>query len=42
MEEKKAIAEEIRNIAGVANYKSVTDPAILKDIYDHFKKGSLE
>ena len=37
-EEKKAIAQEIKTITGgTANYRAVTDPAILKTLYEKYK-----
>ena len=36
-DEKKQVAEEIRQITGgTSNYKSVTDPDMLKTLYEHF------
>lgn len=35
-EEKRAIGEEIKAIAGTPNYFKITDPAVLKAVFDHF------
>ncbi len=36
-EAKKQVAEEVKNITGgIANYRSVTDPDVLKLLYEHF------
>ena len=35
-EEKKQIIAELKEIAGTANYMKITDPGVLKAIYDHF------
>ena len=35
-EEKKKIIAELKDIAGTANYMKITDPNVLKAIYDHF------
>ena len=35
-EEKKQIIAELKEIAGTANYLKITDPNVLKAIYDHF------
>ena len=38
-EEKKKVAAELKQITGgTANYMAVTDPNVLKAIYDHFKQ----
>ena len=33
---KKQIIAELKEIAGTANYLKITDPNVLKAIYDHF------
>lgn len=38
-EEKKQVVAELKEITGgTANYMNITDPNVLKAIYDHFKK----
>lgn len=37
-EEKRKVASEVKDICGKANYLSVTDPEILKKLYDHFNR----
>lgn len=41
-EEKKQIVAELKEITGgVANYMNITNPDVLKAIYDHFKEETL-
>lgn len=37
-EQRNVVAEEIKNIAGIKNYKNVQDPAILLKLYNRFHK----
>lgn len=42
-DEKKSVAKQIKTITGgTANYKNVTDPAVLSALYHHFKENPSE
>ena len=38
-EDKRKVADEVKSICGKANYLSITDPAVIQQLYDHFNKG---
>jgi len=41
-EEKEGVAAKLKQIAGTANYRAVTDEATLRAIYEAFKPNEQE